>query len=195
MEAAERAKRPYPLVLLDASMPVMDGFDLAPKIQQSPRLAGASIMMLSSGARPGDGPAASSSGSPRTSRSPSSSPTSWTRSWASSLPGRRERSTGRGRARRREPKGARRLRVLVAEDNAVNQQVAVGMLERAGHEAIVAENGREVARPPREGDVRRGAHGRADARAWTASRRRPRSASASARPAATSRSSRSPRTR
>ncbi|HSD27484.1 MAG TPA: ATP-binding protein, partial [Vicinamibacteria bacterium] len=54
MEAAERAKRPYPLVLLDASMPVMDGFDLAAKIQQSPRLAGASIMMLSSGARPGD---------------------------------------------------------------------------------------------------------------------------------------------
>jgi CheY-like chemotaxis protein len=34
--------------------------------------------------------------------------------------------------------------VLVAEDNAVNQQVAVGMLERAGHEATVAANGREV---------------------------------------------------
>jgi CheY-like chemotaxis protein/HPt (histidine-containing phosphotransfer) domain-containing protein len=34
--------------------------------------------------------------------------------------------------------------VLVAEDNRVNQQVAVGMLERAGHNATVAENGREV---------------------------------------------------
>jgi CheY-like chemotaxis protein len=44
----------------------------------------------------------------------------------------------------RERKGGRRLRVLVAEDNRVNQQVAVGMLERAGHEATVAENGREV---------------------------------------------------
>ena len=54
MEAARREGRPYPLVLLDASMPVMDGFDLAAKVQQSPRLAGASIMMLSSGARPGD---------------------------------------------------------------------------------------------------------------------------------------------
>jgi HPt (histidine-containing phosphotransfer) domain-containing protein len=32
----------------------------------------------------------------------------------------------------RPPKGARRLRVLVAEDNAVNQRVAVGMLERVG---------------------------------------------------------------
>ena len=54
MEAADREGRPYPLVLLDANMPVMDGFDLAAKVQQSPRLAGASIMMLSSGARPGD---------------------------------------------------------------------------------------------------------------------------------------------
>jgi CheY-like chemotaxis protein/HPt (histidine-containing phosphotransfer) domain-containing protein len=44
----------------------------------------------------------------------------------------------------RPPKGARSLRVLVAEDNAVNQQVAVGMLERAGHQATVAANGREV---------------------------------------------------
>jgi CheY-like chemotaxis protein len=32
----------------------------------------------------------------------------------------------------------------VAEDNAVNRQVAVGMLERAGHEAVVAANGREA---------------------------------------------------
>ena len=48
------AGRPFPLVLLDASMPEMDGFALAAKIQQSPRLAGASIMMLTSGARPGD---------------------------------------------------------------------------------------------------------------------------------------------
>jgi len=44
----------------------------------------------------------------------------------------------------RPPADGRRLRVLVAEDNAVNQQVAVGMLERAGHVATVAENGREV---------------------------------------------------
>ena len=34
--------------------------------------------------------------------------------------------------------------VLVAEDNRVNQQVAVGMLERAGHQAKVAEKGKVV---------------------------------------------------
>ena len=34
------------------------------------------------------------------------------------------------------------LRVLVAEDNAVNQRVAVGLLKKAGHSVVVAENGR-----------------------------------------------------
>jgi CheY-like chemotaxis protein len=34
--------------------------------------------------------------------------------------------------------------VLVAEDNVVNQRVAVGMLERAGHRAVVVENGRQA---------------------------------------------------
>jgi len=60
--------------------------------------------------------------------------------FASRTGGRKERP----RKEARPPEGGRRLRVLVAEDNAVNQQVAVGMLERAGHAATVAGNGREV---------------------------------------------------
>ena len=41
-----------------------------------------------------------------------------------------------------ESKG--RLRVLVAEDNEVNQKVVSRMLERLGHQAVVAVNGREA---------------------------------------------------
>ncbi len=142
MEAAERAKRPYPLVLLDASMPVMDGFELAAKIQQHPRLAGASIMMLSSGARPGDRARCFELGISAYLTKPVKQSdlmdtivgvfASRPAAQKGPRPGAREKRRGKS------------LRVLVAEDNRVNQQVAVGMLERAGHEATVAENGREV---------------------------------------------------
>ena len=40
--------------------------------------------------------------------------------------------------------GYRRLRVLVAEDNAVNQQVVMGFLDRAGHAAVVVDTGTKV---------------------------------------------------
>ena len=41
-----------------------------------------------------------------------------------------------------QPTGERRLRVLVAEDNAVNQKLIERILERDGHEVAIAENGR-----------------------------------------------------
>jgi len=46
-----------------------------------------------------------------------------------------------------EPKQAiavRSLRILLAEDSLVNQRLAIGVLERLGHEATVANNGHEV---------------------------------------------------
>jgi CheY-like chemotaxis protein len=50
------------------------------------------------------------------------------------------------------PSGAASRRVLVAEDNPVNQQVALGLLTRRGHRVTLVENGREavdaVARDP-----------------------------------------------
>src|SRR5262249_30153002 len=42
------------------------------------------------------------------------------------------------------PAGLRPLRVLLAEDNLVNQRLAVRLLERAGHTVVVAGNGREA---------------------------------------------------
>jgi CheY-like chemotaxis protein len=38
----------------------------------------------------------------------------------------------------------RRLRVLLAEDNAVNQRLAASLLERRGHRVTIASNGREA---------------------------------------------------
>src|SRR5581483_10544136 len=48
LEAARDAHRPFALVLLDANMPVVDGFEVAERIRRDPTIGGAAIMMLSS---------------------------------------------------------------------------------------------------------------------------------------------------
>ena len=54
------------------------------------------------------------------------------------------------------------LRFSLAEDNPVNQRVAVRLLEKRGHTVTVAENGKRRW-PPSSGQIRSGADGRADA--------------------------------
>ena len=43
-----------------------------------------------------------------------------------------------------DPLPARRLRILIAEDNIVNQRVAAGILGKRGHEVTIAPNGKEA---------------------------------------------------
>ncbi len=47
-------------------------------------------------------------------------------------------------AQRRARTASQPLRILLAEDNPVNQEVAVHLIERRGHSVIVAENGRQA---------------------------------------------------
>jgi two-component system sensor histidine kinase/response regulator len=144
LQKAARAGRPFPLVLLDANMPEMDGFSLAEEIKRHPKLAGAAIMMLSSGARPGDRARCFELGvsSYLTKPVKQSDLLDTIMGVLAAGP-----AQGGGRetvARPAPPKEGRSLRILVAEDNVVNQHVAMGMLGRAGHMARIANNGREV---------------------------------------------------
>ena len=85
--------------------------------------------------------------------------------------GRRRRCTAAGLAdlRRHRRVTARvagdapRCAILLAEDNVVNQRVAVGLLARRGHDVTVADNGLEALDALERGGVRRRADGPADA--------------------------------
>jgi PAS domain S-box-containing protein len=140
LERAAARGRPFPLVLLDANMPELDGFALAEKMRRRKSLARTRVLMLTSGPRPGDERRAVALGVSSYLIKPVKQSDLLDRilEALAARPARVDARTAPAR-----PPG-RRLRVLVAEDNVVNQRVAVGMLERAGHRATVVENGRQV---------------------------------------------------
>jgi CheY-like chemotaxis protein len=137
LERAAGRKRPFAVALVDANMPGLDGFALAERIKRRRALAGTRVLMLTSGPRPGDERRALALGVASYLIKPVKQSDLLDRMLDALEP----RPAG-ARALER-PKG-RRLRVLVAEDNEVNQKVAQGMLERAGHEAVVVEDGRQA---------------------------------------------------
>ncbi|MGD0920158.1 MAG: PAS domain S-box protein [Terriglobia bacterium] len=144
MDAARNAGKPYPLVLIDAQMPDMDGFALAEQIKQDPTLAGATIMLLTSAGQRGDAARCRELGIAVYLIKPiRQSELLEAILLALGRPSREgERPVVLTRHSLREAR--RKLRVLVAEDNVVNQALVVRLLEKQGHTVVVARNGKEA---------------------------------------------------
>jgi signal transduction histidine kinase/DNA-binding response OmpR family regulator len=140
---AGAAGRPFALVLLDANMPEMDGFEVARRVRDEPTLAGPTIMMLSSSGQFGESTRCTELGIVNHLTKPVDQ-----RELLAAI--NRALAPERG-ARTVLPASMlpadlaeRRLHVLLAEDNVVNQRLAVSVLERRGHRVTVASNGREA---------------------------------------------------
>jgi signal transduction histidine kinase/DNA-binding response OmpR family regulator len=146
IEALERASaegHPFSLVLVDVNMPQMDGFEVARRVRADPRLTGATIMMLSSSGQYDETARCRELGIAYHLTKPIDQ-----RELLSAI--------GRALAHEQLPRQAlpaamlpqdlpaRRLRILVAEDNHVNQRLATSLLERRGHRVTIANNGREA---------------------------------------------------
>jgi CheY-like chemotaxis protein len=143
LRAASAAGDPYDIVILDYQMPGMDGAALASAIRADSALGGAILVMLSSAGRPCE--AAGDAGLDgclvkpvRQSQLLDTLTAAWGRKFGGPAAGTPPP------APRREPPADNGMRVLVAEDNVVNQRVATRMLERLGARADVAANGLEA---------------------------------------------------
>jgi two-component system sensor histidine kinase/response regulator len=142
MLRAARAGEPFPLVLIDVHMPDMDGYMLAEEIQQHPELAGAALMMLTSGGQPGDSKRRQELGIGYALTKPIKQADLWRAIMqALGMPLAQEEAAPRGRDHVDE---TQRLSILLAEDNLVNQKLAVRLLEKRGHRVVVANNGQEA---------------------------------------------------
>ncbi len=144
LQQAQQAGEPFALVLLDNMMPDMDGFTLVEHINQHPELAGATLMMISSAGRREDAQRCRELGVSAYVAKPirradlmdailralrlKESDAAWSRLAMHPSPG----------------QAARRLQILLAEDNLVNQKLALRLLEKRGHVVAVAHSGHEV---------------------------------------------------
>ena len=140
---ASRRGTPFSLVLLDANMPKMDGFTVAEKMAAQPDLGGATIMMLTSSGQFGDSTRCRALGIGAYLTKPIRQADLYIAMC----------DTLQAHAAPRKPDHAavdaaeqpvQRARILLAEDNIVNQRVAVGLLTRRGHSVEVANNGLEA---------------------------------------------------
>ena len=171
---AQSEGAPFPLLLVDAHMPEMDGFDLVERIRRNPDLSGVAIMMLSSSSQSSDLARCKQLGISTYLTKPirqgklraavvaslaSRPATGSTTNGAGGTPGAvsaasagepagADAATGARAANGADPAMAgvveRRLHILLAEDNTVNQRLVSFMLSKRGHSVVIAENGRKA---------------------------------------------------
>jgi PAS domain S-box-containing protein len=138
LRAAARAGTPFDAAVVDMKMPIMDGLTLATELRRDPRLADVRMVMLTSLGSGNEAKLAYDSG---------------VEAYLTKPVRQAELIEALGRVLQREAPAAqpaviavpgRRARVLVVEDNAVNQEVACAMLKELGCTLAVAGNGREA---------------------------------------------------
>ena len=144
--ALEAATQPFDIVLMDLMMPEMDGLETVAIIRENEAFAQVPVLLLSSADRTGYSARSRSLGVARSLIKPikqsdlleaigvalEAAPPVETH----------DHAPRHGEAPKDEPVAVESRRVLLAEDGAINQQVAVRLLEERGHSVVVVNNGR-----------------------------------------------------
>lgn len=146
LESAQKSGHPFSLLLLDAIMPDVDGFEVLRRIQANPKLAGAVVFLVSANRHLVDLEQCRKAG---------------VKYWVTKPVGQSElldailSALGISVAEQKlvEPslpalqtqaQKGRSLNLLLSEDNLVNQKLAIRLLEKAGHRVTLASTGLEA---------------------------------------------------
>jgi two-component system, sensor histidine kinase and response regulator len=143
LEAARAAGTAFRLVLLDARMPELDGFEVAARIRRDPAVADVTVMLLTSDVLSGDLARCRELGIARHLVKPIT-PSDLLTALLRALGEKVETASAPAVAESGADAPARRLHVLIAKDNAVNQRLVVRLLEKLGHVTLLANNGQEA---------------------------------------------------
>jgi two-component system sensor histidine kinase/response regulator len=144
LETARRNGHPISVVLLDAVMPGISGFDVLKQIHSDPGLVGAVIMLLSANRRLVDAGRCRALGAERCLIKPVGQ-SELLDAILSALGVRAvEQRLVESTVPAPETSRGRPLNILLSEDNPINQKLAIRLLEKAGHRVTVAGTGREA---------------------------------------------------
>jgi signal transduction histidine kinase/CheY-like chemotaxis protein/ligand-binding sensor domain-containing protein len=149
LESATRRGTPYRVMLLDARMPGLDGFALAEEISKRPDVSCPTILMLTSDDRAGDSMRCRELGVSSYLVKPITQSELLRSVLAALAVAPRSESPAKTR---RAAVSAAGLRILVAEDNLVNQRIAAGLLQRDGHTVTLVADGAEAVSAAADGD-------------------------------------------
>jgi len=141
LKAAKARGQPFDLVLVDMLMPGVMGDETGRRIKSDPDLAGTKLIMASSAERLGDARRVKELGFDAYLVKPVRRATLYER--IAIVTGKRvDMAMLTGGAQSLEPVSS--LRILLAEDNRINQVLAVSLLERSGHRVDAVANGIEA---------------------------------------------------
>jgi two-component system, sensor histidine kinase and response regulator len=141
LDAVKNAKGAFSIIIIDAHMPEMDGFALAEQIIAIPGFRGVPIVMLTSAAQPGDAHRCRQLGFAAYLTKPIGQ-SELLDAVSSALNSSAPKLSGA--APEAEAIRTRALRILLAEDNLVNQTLATLLLEKQGHDVVVAGDGKRA---------------------------------------------------
>jgi len=148
LRSAKVAGTPFPVVILDGMMPDMDGYAVAEWISADPGLAGTLVVMLTSNARTGDLARCQAIGIAARLTKPVRQSELFDvliglLPIGDVVPRDRVAEPNLNQGRR---VGDRTFNILLAEDHIVNQKVVTSLLEKRGHRATVAGDGKQALR-------------------------------------------------
>lgn len=145
LDESARACLPISVILVDCCMPEMDGFELTHKIRSLPVYSNVPVIMLTSAGWQEEFPNVSADAI----SSYLTKPVKMTSlmSHLSSMIEKNNKPTtspAENAKKKKKQTPGRSLRILLAEDNVVNQKLAKRMLEKMGHDVMIVSNGKEA---------------------------------------------------
>ncbi|MBU4311635.1 MAG: response regulator [Candidatus Omnitrophica bacterium] len=139
-------KKPFSLILMDMNMPGMSGIQVTNKLNKQGLLKDIVVIMLASGLKEEDRKLAGEAGIREVLRKPVV-PSQLLEAIKRGLGFSEQKVAAANEIEKAVTptlEGIKKLRILLAEDNKVNQKVASTMLTKRGHSVIIVENGKQA---------------------------------------------------